>query len=85
MTTTLFTIDTLDFSKKLEKAGMQKKIADVLAEEIKEAQIKSSNDLATKSDLKHEIALLRQEIKISMLTTIISLGAIMALIEKFIN
>jgi hypothetical protein len=77
----MFIVDTLEFSRKLERAGMQRKVADTLAEEIKEAQIKSSVELATKSD----IALLRHEIKIAMLTTIISLSAILAFIEKFIK
>ena len=77
----MFIIDTLEFSKDLEKAGMQRKIAETLAEKIKEAQIKSSVELSTKAD----IVMLRQEIKIAMLTTIISLGTIMALIEKFIK
>lgn len=75
----MFIIDTLEFSRDLEKVGMQRKVAETLAEKIKEAQIKSSVELATKSD----IEMLRQEIKISMLTTIISLGTIVALIEKF--
>ena len=81
----MFVIDTLEFSRDLEKAGMQKKVAETLAEKIKDAQFNSSQKLATKSDLKSEIALLRQEIRNAMLTTIISLGTIMALIEKFVN
>jgi hypothetical protein len=81
----MFMIDTLNFSRNLERAGMQKRIADVLAEGIKEAQIQSSKHLATKGDLTALGKELRQEIKIAMLTTIISLGAIMALIEKFIG
>jgi hypothetical protein len=92
MTVTMFTIDTLTFSKDLEKAGMQRKVAEVLAEKIKESQIESSTELATKSDilvvkqdLKNAAQELRQEIKISMLTTIISLGTIIALVEKFVK
>ncbi len=77
----MFIIDTLEFSRDLEKAGMQKKVAETLAEKIKEAQIKSATELATKSD----VEMLRQEIKISMLTTIISLGGIIALVEKFVR
>ncbi|MES2960977.1 MAG: hypothetical protein V4694_01175 [Pseudomonadota bacterium] len=78
-------IDTLEFSRDLEKAGMQKKVAETLAEKIKDAQLNSSQKLVTKSDIKSEIALLRQEIRNALLTTIISLGTIMALIEKFVN
>ncbi len=71
---------------------MKQEVAEVLAEEIKEIQIQSSEALATKVDisrLESEIQLLRNEvkneIKIAMLTTIISLGAIMTLVEKFVN
>jgi hypothetical protein len=80
-TITMFIIDTLEFSRDLEKAGMQKRTAEALAEKMKEAQIKSSVELATKAD----IAMLKQEIKISMLTTIISLGTIIALVDKFLK
>lgn len=64
---------------------MQRKIAETLAEKIKETQIKSSAELVTKDDLFGVEKSLRQEIKIAMLTTIISLGTIMALIEKFVS
>lgn len=47
-----FTIDTLQFSKRMQKAGLQKEVADELAEAIKEVQSESINDLATKQDLK---------------------------------
>ena len=92
MTVAMFTIDTLEFSRDLEKAGMPRKVAETLAEKIKEVQIEASSETATKSDivsLKTEIkqvkAELKQEIKISMLTTIISLGTIIALVEKFVK
>lgn len=88
----MFIIDTLEFSKKLEKSGMIKEVAETLAEEIKSSQLKSDEVLATKrdiqsfrSEIKSEIVLVRQEIKNAMLTTIVSLGAIIALLEKFIN
>jgi len=81
----MFVIDTLEFSRGLEKAGMQKKIAETLAEQIKGAQIKASDDVATKNDIRTAIELLRQEIKSAMLTTIISVGTIVALVEKLFN
>jgi len=88
----MFIIDTLEFSKSLEKAGMQKNIAETLAEKIKESQLKSDEVLATKKDIedlriatKSDTESLRQEIKISMLTTIISLGTIVTLLEKFLK
>lgn len=80
-TVPMFTIDTLLFSRKLEKAGLKKEVAETLVEELKEIQSRSSESTATKGD----IAMLRSEIKIAMLTTIISLGSIMALITKFIH
>ncbi|MBP7710788.1 MAG: hypothetical protein KA100_06955 [Rickettsiales bacterium] len=92
MTLATFTIDTLEFSKDLEKSGMPRKTAETLAEKIKEVQIASSQELATKSDIllvKQDLENfrqdLKQEIKISMLTTIISLGGIIALVEKFVR
>jgi len=84
----MFTIDTLAFSKKLEKAGVKKETAEALAEQLKEIQMQASDALATKADiskLDNSISTLKQEIKIAMLTTIISLGAIMTLVEKFVN
>lgn len=81
----MFIIDTLEFSKSLEKAGMQKNIAETLAEKIKESQLKSDEVLATKKDIKVLGENLKQEIKISMLTTIVSLGAIVTLFEKFLK
>lgn len=81
----MFVIGTLEFSRDLERAGMQKKVADTLAEKIKEVQTNSSTEIATKDNIATAIVMLKQEIKISMLTTIIGLGAIMTLIEKFVN
>ncbi len=90
------TIDTLQFFNRMQKAGLDKKISDELAEAIKETQSQfisqSLENVVTKQDIltleskiDHEIKLVKSEIKNSMLTTIISLGTIMALIEKFIN
>ncbi len=50
---------------------------------IREELQAESTDI--RKELKAESTDIRKEIKISMLTTIISLGAIIALIEKFIN
>ncbi len=56
MTTTYTTmpfyiIDTLQFSKRLQKAGLQQEVSDELAEAIKESQTQSLDGLATKQDL----------------------------------
>lgn len=59
----MFIIDTLEFSRDLERAGMQKKVADTLAEKIKEVQTKSSTEIASKDDIATAIVMLKQEIK----------------------
>ncbi len=56
----LFSIDTLQFSKRLQKAGLEKRISEELAEAIKESQNQSIEGLATKADLE----LVRKDIKI---------------------
>jgi hypothetical protein len=59
-------------------------------EHIKKDRKKMEDRIMTRIDrveerLSGEIKLIRSEIKISMLTTIISLGTIIALIQKFIH
>ena len=52
MTTTMFfTIDTLQFSKRLQKVGLSEEIADEFAEAIKDTQNQSIEGLATKNDI----------------------------------
>ena len=46
-----YIIDTLQFSKRLQKAGLQQEVSDELAEAIKESQTQSLDGLATKQDL----------------------------------
>jgi hypothetical protein len=50
-TMNLFAIDTLQFSKRMQKAGLKKETADELAEAIKETQSQSFENVATKQDL----------------------------------
>lgn len=57
---TLFTIDTLQFSKRLQKAGLDQKIAEELSEAIKDTQTQSVNGLATK----HDISLMRKDFEV---------------------
>lgn len=45
-------IDTLQLSKRMQKAGLDQKVADELAEVIKESNSHSTESLATKEDLK---------------------------------
>ena len=77
----IFTIDTLQFSKRMQKAGLQKEVADELAEALKENQTQSIEGLANKVDialLKQDINSLRQEMALSQKDTVIKLGSLMA-------
>jgi hypothetical protein len=47
----LFSIDTLQFSNRMQKAGLKKETADELAEAIKETQSQSLENVATKQDI----------------------------------
>lgn len=55
----LFTIDTLQFSKRLHKAGLEIKVAEEIAEAIKDTHTQSLEGLATK----HDILLVRKDIE----------------------
>jgi hypothetical protein len=63
MTTTtmsFFTIDTLQFSKRLQRAGLEQRIAEELAEAIKDTQNQAIEGLATKND----ILLVRKDLEV---------------------
>jgi hypothetical protein len=63
MTTTamsFFTIDTLQFSKRFQKAGLEQRIAEELAEAIKDTQNQAIEGLATKND----ILLVRKDLEV---------------------
>ncbi len=67
-TMTFFTVDTLQLSKRLQKAGLQQTIADEFAEAIKDTQNQSIDGLATKesfTELRNEVALLKKDIELS--------------------
>lgn len=55
----LYTLDTLQFSKRLIKAGLKKEIAEELSEAIKDNNSQSIKGLATKADIRE----IKQEIK----------------------
>lgn len=48
----LFSIDTLQFSKRLHKAGLAIEVAEEIAETIKDSQTQSFDSLVTKQELK---------------------------------
>ena len=99
MAMTMRLYDPIQAIKRLHKAGVQKEMAEAFVEEIRASQESSLEDLATKQDIKdvkneiellkqetkNEATLIRSEIRNAMLMTIISLGGIIALIEKFIK
>ncbi|OFW80009.1 MAG: hypothetical protein A2887_06830 [Alphaproteobacteria bacterium RIFCSPLOWO2_01_FULL_40_26] len=51
----LLNIDTLAFSKRMQKAGLKPEISDELAEAIKETQSHSIENFATKQDLDRKL------------------------------
>ena len=68
--TSFFTIDTLQFAKRMQKAGLDQKIAEELAEAIKDTQSQAVDGLATKQDVRNieqasgqDVKLLSQNIK----------------------
>lgn len=74
-------IDTLQFSERLQKVGLEKTIANELAEAINEVQSQSIENLATKHDIdlvRKDIDLIRNEMEILKKDIIIKLGTIMA-------
>jgi len=74
----IFTIDTLQFSKRMQKAGLQKEVADELAEALKENQTQSIEGLATKVDIESVRKEIRQDMTILQKDIIIKLGSLMA-------
>ncbi len=59
-TMTFFTVDTLQFSKRLQKAGLEQRIADEFAEAIKDTQTQSVEGLSTK----HDVMLVRKDLEV---------------------
>ncbi len=74
----IFTIDTLQFSKRMQKAGLQPQIADELTEALKETLTQSSEGLATKEDLTSLEYRLEQKMELQKRDIVIKLGSIMA-------
>ena len=68
-TMSLHIIDTLQFARRMQKAGLDQKVAEELAEAIKETQTQSVEGLATKYDLKMLEQATKQDIKMLEQTT----------------
>ena len=75
------TVDTLDYVKKLEAAGIDRKVAEAHAEALRATVVQ---DLATKHDLQTEVQ--RLEAKFQLLTWMIgfNLAATMAVLWKLL-
>jgi hypothetical protein len=76
------TIDTLDYVKKLEAAGIDRKVAEAHAQALRATVVQ---DLATKHDLQTEAQ--RLEAKFQLLTWMIgfNLAATMAVLWKLLR
>jgi hypothetical protein len=76
------TIDTLDYVKKLEAAGIDRKVAEAHAEALRATVVQ---DLATKHDLQTEVQ--RLEAKFQLLTWMVgfNLAATMAVLWKLLR
>lgn len=98
MTTTtmpLFSLDTLQFSKRLQNAGLKQEIAEELAEAIKDVQTQSNEGLSTKGDIlllkkdievvRHEIESLKHELVLKMFFMIVAAVAIITWLDKVIK
>ncbi len=79
MTHHFFTIDTLQFSKRLQKAGMNQEISEELAEAIKESASQSLDGLATKKDLQGLEFKLELKMEMMKKDIIIKLGSLMVI------
>jgi hypothetical protein len=63
---TVMIIDTLQFSKRMQNVGLNQKIAEELAEAIKDSTSISTDNLATKQDLqvvKNDVEIINKDIK----------------------
>jgi len=76
------TIDTLDYVKKLEAAGIDRKVAEAHAQALRATVVQ---DLATKHDLQTEVQ--RLEAKFQLLTWMVgfNLAATMAVLWKLLR
>lgn len=94
-----FTVDTLQFSNRLQKAGLERKIADEVAEAIKDTQTQTTEGLATKHDillLKNELDAFRQvteqkfeslehKLTIKMFMMLIAAVSLVTWLDRIIN
>ncbi len=84
---TFFTLDTLQFSKRLQKAGLAKEISEELAEAIKDTQTQTVEGLATKQDLKileQKIDVLEHKLVTKMFLMLSAAVALITWLDKVI-
>lgn len=92
---TFFSVDTLQFSKRLQKVGLDQKIADEFAEAIKDTQSQAIEGLATKNDvvmvrkdlevLEQKMESMKHEIITKMFLMMTAAVAIIAWLDKVIS
>ena len=84
------TINTHEFIKSFVRLSQSKensaeKTAELIINTISEAQQSYLDKILTKDDLKKELQLTEQRLKLFIFTSIVGLGGFIALIEKLIN
>ncbi len=92
---TFFSVDTLQFSKRLQKVGLDQKIADEFAEAIKDTQSHAIEGLATQNDvlmvrkdlevLEQKMESMKHEIITKMFLMMTAAVAIIAWLDKVIS
>ena len=81
-------IDTLQFSKRMQKAGLQKEVAEELAEAMKDAYLQSVEGIATKQDIKileQKIDSLEHKITIRLFVMLTVAVGVIAWLDKIIS
>ncbi len=74
--------DTLQYAKKLKRAGMDEKLAEAQAEALAEFAAQQNDQIATKNDLEHSLSNLEQKLIIKFGAMLfLAVGALAAIIK----
>lgn len=82
---TTLTIDTHAFIKRLTAVGMPEAQAEAVTSLVKEAQDSAAGELATKADLRHELARIESAIEIAKRDLTIRLGVMIGVGVAFLS
>ena len=93
MNTMALNFDTLQYAKKLQKAGFTEEQAEIQAETFKEQNDTINNwidsNLVTKQDLKQALNILKQDLTIRLgsmiVAAVVTLGVLIPLMLKFLK